>query len=246
MTLLFHCDESFETGRCHFHLGILSNGEQTAAAENALRDISSNFRWEHCAGRTGQFELHGADIYGSSGRGWFAGVPREARIDLYRRVLSVIPDHGLEVIYKGIDLAAYARSYSGSADPHRDTTTFMFEDIVKLAAGRGRMRGEPVLVVTDEAHSNRAALREGHARSAAGSSTIVGACHFVDSEDSLLVQLADMAAFMVRRRRLHHPETHPTVEAINAELMGLVTAGLPGPAPTFGHYRSMFRNDPGP
>ena len=239
MTLLFHCDESYDE-RYHLHLGLLSTGDQVAAAEQDHYRLLSELLWDHSISCS---ELHGHQLF--AGKEEWKGVATDHRIDVYKRALSIIPQHGIEVLYRGIDLDGYRAKYRGSSDPRGDAFSFMFGDLLtKHLVRRSRDRNERVLVVTDQQHQYADRLRRAHseARSSQpdGEARIIDACHFVDSSHSPLVQLADLAAFIQRRRILVPEEGDKHAEQAMAMLAQIVEDSIPGPRSSYSSVHRQF------
>lgn len=232
LTLLFHCDESYDE-RYHVHLGVLSTGAQAAAAEQAVHALRNKLNWHVIKGWLR--ELHGYPLF--AGIDEWGGVDPDLRVEVYREALQIIVDHELEVLYRGMNMVEYRRRYSASRDPKGDAFKFMFGDLLSWhLRKRCATREEFALVVTDRQNQYEYELRYAHEVGQAsyrrfnGRYGIIDTCHFVNSEHSPLVQLADMAAF-VKRRRLSIPEeADPRLEAVMAELAGVVSSAVPEPA----------------
>lgn len=230
MTLLFHCDESYDQHH-HVHLGVLSDGAQAAAAERSVRELLRSVLWEH-GPRVD--ELHGHEIIG--GHGPWAALNLDTRIDVCRRSLEIIRDCGLEILYRGISVDGYRKKYTASTDPRRDAFKFMFGDLLsKHLSERCKARKDYALVITDHQNQYADELRYAHlVNSVSGGSSIsepgiVDTCHFVDSKHSPLVQLADVAAY-IQRRRLTTPTEHDDrAEKAMASLSSLVLCAVPEP-----------------
>jgi Protein of unknown function (DUF3800) len=240
VTLLFHCDESYDR-RFHLHLGVLSTGAQAAAAERSVRRLLRQVRRELDVSVK---ELHGQPLLDQKGP--WASVDLDACIDVCHRSLEIIVDHELEVLYRGINVAKYRRKYTASTDPRRDAFKFVFEDLLTMhLLRRCEARGEYALVVTDRQHQYADALRYAHAggrtsqESADNGFGIIDTCHFVDSAHSPLVQLADVAAYIQRRRLTIPTERDVRAEKAMAELSGIVSDAVPDPK---GWYCSVHRH----
>lgn len=230
VTLLFHCDESYDD-RHHLHLGVLCDGAQAAAAERSVRDL---LRWVTFEFDLWVDELHGQPLMQQEGP--WASVDIEVCVDVCRRALGIITDHRPEVLYRAIDYVKYRAKYTASADPRRDAFKFMFRDLLSThLLRRCKVRGEYALVVTDQQHQYADELRKAHFSSAASGNSpdagsgIVEACHFVDSEHSPLVQLADVAAYIQRRRLTIPTEGDDRAEKAMAMLSGIVSDAVPDP-----------------
>lgn len=231
MTLLFHCDESYDK-RYHVHLGVLSTGAQAAAAEQAVRSLRNKLNWHVIKGWLR--ELHGYPLF--AGIDEWSVVDPDLRVEVYREALQIIVDHELEVLYRAMNMVEYRRRYTASRDPKGDAFKFMFGDLLtKHLRLRCNAREEFALVITDRQSEYEAELRYAHEVTQAshrrfnGQFGVIDACHFVDSEHSALVQLADMAAFVIRRRLSIREEQDPRLEAVMEELSGLVMTAVPEP-----------------
>lgn len=228
MALLFHIDESAD-GRYHFHLGALADGFQIAAAE---RDLEKVARDAVDAGLPKVFaELHGAEM--AHGGGDWSNVSLPDRLQLLEAALSVIGAYGIELISRGVHLDAFRAKY-GPGSPY----TWLFRNLLERLNERLKSRDSYGLVIADEQHQYRHVLLkdliEGQRYTTPGYrgqrlDRIVDTAHFVDSKLSRMIQLADMAVY-IRRRRERGPEADPRAEAVMARLSGLVSAGVPDPS----------------
>lgn len=238
MTLLFYVDESRDRGSKGHLLfaGLLADGDQVAGAERDLDEVAEQ-AWDDGMARWGS-ELHAAEIFAGS-RAWQKGTI-EQRVKLLDDTLSVIGKHGIEVIARGANLTRFAMKYQG-ADPYR----WEFSNLLERLNERVGARGERALVISDQ----QAQYREGIQRDVAHSKQfstggyraqkldrILDTAHFVDSKLSRMIQLADMAAFILRRRATIPTENDPRLEAVMARLFALVYDAVPQPS---GQYHTI-------
>lgn len=230
MTLLFYVDESRDRGpKGHLlFAGLLADGDQVAAVESELKTIAEN-AWDDGLARWGT-ELHAAEIFGGV-RAWHKGTI-DQRIDLLDDVLSVLVNKDIEVIARGANLTRFKKNYAG--DPYR----WEFSNLLERLNERLRARNERGLVISDEQSQHR----EGIQRDVANSKElgtggyrsqklerILDTAHFVDSKLSRMIQLADMSAFILRRRATFSTERDPRLEQVMARLSKRVTDALPSP-----------------
>lgn len=235
MTLLFYVDESRDTLH-HFHLGLLTTGAQVSTLEADLEAIvDAAFEDGACRYRS---ELHGVDLFHGTGDWSRATVPQ--RISVYESALELIPRHGVEVLARGANLARFGARYGGG-DPYR----WEFSNLLERLNERLRSRDEFGLVIADEQHQFRDLLRRDLANSKEHGTggyrsqrltRVLDTAHFVDSRLSRVTQLADLTAFVVRRRASCPAESDPRQEAVMARLFGLVTSGIPEPR---GQYHTV-------
>lgn len=232
MSLLFYVDESRDRGmRGHLlFAGLLADGEQVASAETDLDEIAED-AWYDGMARWGT-ELHAAEIFNGA-KSWQKGTIQQ-RIDLLDKALSVIGRYDIEVIARGVNIARFRKNYPGQ-DPYR----WEFSNLLERLNERLRARQERGLVISDE----QAQYREGIQRDVAHSKEygtggyrsqtldrIVDTAHFVDSRLSRMIQLADMAAFVLRRRATIRIEHDSRLEAVMLRLSTLVRDAVPQPA----------------
>lgn len=219
MSLLFFVDESADA-KYHFHLGLLANGAQVAAAEKDLEGIVE--RAFDAGLTTWRAEIHGEEIVSMKGA-WAKGRTNiSGLIDVAHEVLGVLAAHEIEVICRGVELDRFRRKYGPRASPH----TWLFRNVLERLNERLKALDDYALVIADEHHqygrSMRADLHIGQRVSTPGYrgqklARVIDTVHFVNSADSRLTQLADMAVY-VRRRRESGPENDPRFEAAMAQL----------------------------
>lgn len=154
-------------------------------------------------------ELRGADLY--SGKGpWRSFTPSE-RIDTYREALELLGQHGAFVAHASIDKRALRQSASsGPKMPHLLALRFLAEEINSYLKQQHDPLKQRTLLIADETDEHEAyahglvAQMQSREPSLAGGpalTRIVDQVHFVQSETSPGVQLADLAAFVLTRRR---------------------------------------------
>jgi Protein of unknown function (DUF3800) len=235
VTRLFYVDESRD-GRHHFHVGLLADGPSISAAEAALDEVVEDAydngvaRWDS--------ELHAKDIFDGN-KAWERGSNAQ-RAAVFEEALSVIPQHGIEVLARGANLARFSSRYGGG-DPYR----WEFSNLLERLNERLHAVDDYGLVIADQQHEYRKLLQRDVAtgkRSGTGGYRsqrlvrVLDTAHFVDSKLSRMIQLADLAAFVLRRRASIPTEHDARAERLMARLYGLVEDGVPSPT---GQYHTI-------
>ncbi|HMS72365.1 MAG TPA: DUF3800 domain-containing protein [Baekduia sp.] len=228
MTLLFYIDESRDALH-HFHLGVLATGSQVAAIEQDLEAIvETAFDAGACRWRA---ELHGVALF--HGNDDWDKATAAQRINVYESALTLLPTHGVEVLARGANLARFAKRYGGG-DPYR----WEFSNLLERLNERLRSLDEYGLVIADEQHEYRDILRRDLADSKQSGTggyrsqrltRVLDTAHFVDSKLSRTTQLADLIAFIIRRRASCPTESDPRQEAVMSGLFQLVHDAIPDP-----------------
>lgn len=168
-------------------------------------------------------ELRGTDLF--SGRGPWKGVFPSERIDTYRRALALLGQHGAFVAHASIDKWALLQSASSKPKmPHLLALRFLAEEIESYLHLQLDPLKQRTLLIADETHEHEAyahglvtQMQAGNPSSDGGPTLtrIVDRVHFVQSETSPGVQLADLAAFVLtRRKRLAASSPRPSDMAI--------------------------------
>jgi hypothetical protein len=240
MLRLFYVDESRDRAPVghHFAVGLLADGISVALVETALDNLmAAAFELGICHYDA---EIHAFEIFHGSGS-WQAGSIQQ-RIELLDSLTSVIVESGVEVIARGVNLAEFGRKYPGM-DPH----VWAFSNLLERLNERLLPASSHALVISDQQSEHRAAIQSDVASSKRHGtdgyrrqkfSTILDTAHFVDSKLSRMVQLADLAAFVLRRRASIPSETDRRLEALMARLHDRVFSAVPEPK---GQYHTIRR-----
>jgi hypothetical protein len=169
------------------------------------------------------FEFHGYDLW--SGEGAWRGRPPEVRIGAYRRAIDALVSLDLWVAHSTVNKVRLHKRYDGQADgnSYRLALQFLLEKV-------DRIPGELRVVVADDSKEQSAAaiemfteLQELGLGEVPGSqlNSYVDSLHFVRSQDSHGVQLADLVAFVLQRSRSGR-DTHPGAVAAMRDLDDLI------------------------
>ena len=171
------------------------------------------------------FEFHGNQLWGGTHH-WAGKTPGEL-IAAYEGVLAILNTCDVDIAHASINKAALHARYNGAADANAYRLALQFV-LEKIDNNLGASR--KVLVADEAREQQLAAIKmvadlqlwgtgEVPSRPLA---TIIDSLHFVRSHASPGVQMADLAAFIIQRRRLTPAERHPDAEAAMARMAALV------------------------
>jgi hypothetical protein len=211
-------------------VGLLSDGPRLAAVEAALDDIVDQANDDGaCRSRA---ELHAVDIFHQHGRWDRATIDQSIKV--FDDTLALLTGHGIEVLARGANFARFHARYGENADPF----TWEFSNLLERLNERCRSRGDYALVIGDQQSEHREILQRHLADSKKYGTggyrnqilnRVLDTAHFVDSKLSRMIQLADMAAFVLRRRAGRSTERDPRLEAVMQRWSSLVYAAVPEP-----------------
>jgi hypothetical protein len=155
-------------------------------------------------------------------------------VAIFDATLEVLRDCRIEVIARGADLARFQRSYGAGRTPYR----WEFSNLLERLNERLHARDEYGLVIADQQHQYRQSLQRlviDARRVGTGGyrdqqlDRILDTAHFVDSRLSRMTQLADMVAFLMRRRQSVRQETDARAEAAVSRWLQVIDAAIPEP-----------------
>lgn len=230
MTLLFYVDESVDDLH-EFHVGILVDGANSARAVIALDEIVKTAAFGGAC--FPHAELHGYEIHGRSDAWQHASVGQS--IQVYRSSLDVLADCSIEVMARGVNLARFAATYGPTVSPYR----WEFSNLLERLNERLSTRDEYGIVISDEQHEYRKQLQKDVVDSQRYGTggyrdqhlfRVLDTAHFVDSKLSRLTQLADLVAFIMRRRQSIPRESDARADKVMADLAARVYRAIPEPA----------------
>lgn len=176
-------------------------------------------------------ELHAHELVQGKG-GWkpLARMHR-ARIKVYEEVLEAIARHETTFIVEGIDRTKLSARYSKPDHPHSLALTWIMERIHEYTNSVAQHSGVPAfaLLIADEVDQHDEHRRNLWVAQRDGTwgykpqilDRIVDTIYFTPSHSSRLLQAADVATFIYRRRATHI-ETDPRSEAAWARLYRLL------------------------
>lgn len=194
--------------------------------ESAVRPLSDRMEQlavRHLGQAPSNFEFHGQEIW--SGKGPWAGKSCEQLLSAFSDVIALLDELNVHLVHSAIDKTALNERYGGKFDANAYQLSLQFL-LEKL--DRWRDPSDPKklrILIADEAKQEElraiemvADMQKWGMGITAGPftteplATIIDSMHFVDSKHSPGVQLADMVAFVLHRRRLGK-ERHPNAEA---------------------------------
>jgi hypothetical protein len=184
-----------------------------------LRDVAR----QHLGWLPADLEFHGYEVWG--GRGYWADKTNDELIRAYEAAMSLLDICDVDVAHASIDKAKLHTRYSGRADDnaYRLALQFLLE---KVDSSGSSLK----ILIADEAKEQEiraVKMVEGMQDWTWGGEvpgrqlrTIIDSLHFVSSHDSVGVQMADLIAFVLQRRR--RQEAHPNAQAAIDRLSSLV------------------------
>lgn len=189
------------TSTIHYLLGLAIPAARARALEDEVTSVLAAHFGAAC--RAPGFECKGSDMY--RGEGPCEKMSAVARITLYERLVSLIPTHGVHVIWHGIDKPALAARYAHPLHPHKLAFLYFAEDAERFLR-KSRSYG---LLVSDEEKSVEQQVIEdlprykelgtGFGYQPLDLTRIVDNVHWVKSHNSRLLQLADNCTFLCQR-----------------------------------------------
>lgn len=222
---LFYVDESGNTGAkldtpdqpIHWLVALAVSPEVVRTLESELLAIALRYR-PHRA-RLPEFEFHGASIF--QGEGDFSSVPPIERVRLYRELLEALSRNHVRVFCRGIHKERHAAraAAKGYAPDHPHVLGFMYlaEEVdrwLQRQQPRQELFEEPAqpllgLIVADEQREvGRRIVNKfswwrqfgtDHGYKTREIRYLIDTVHYVPSQDSWLIQLADCVAYLVNR-----------------------------------------------
>jgi hypothetical protein len=232
MAELVYLDETGSTGRG-------ANGQRyltllaVVVDESAVKSLETRLEaltMRHLGWVPADFEWHGYELWNGSGR--WGSKSHAHRLAAFEDVIGTLPELSISVVHATIDKVALASKYGGSYDGDAYLLALQF-----LLEKLDRWRGNEVrrILIADEAkqHQLRAVkmvrdLQRWSVGVVPGRQlkSIIDSIHFVDSKSSPGVQLADMTAFVLQRRR-SYPQPHPALEESIGRMAALIRDQTP-------------------
>jgi uncharacterized protein DUF3800 len=221
--LLAYLDESYTLER--YYMGALIVPEDSAIPLTAALDDIVTKTATTCPDLSPEAELHAYELTGGKGD-WAPTRPMlRLRIGVYRDALRAIADHDAELIVRGVDITRLNRRYATPDHPHSVVLTHLIERVDDHA----KSMGEWALMIADEVdredeHRRNLWLLQRNGTwgwRARPIDQIVDTLHFAPSKASRLLQAADLAVYLYRRRQTH-TETDARAEHAWAELADIL------------------------
>lgn len=194
----------------------------------ALRDALDNVAMTHLGWVPADFEFHGHEIWGAM-KHW-AGMGPPALLAAYEDAIGMLDQLDIKIAHSTINKQKLHEKYAGALDDraYRLALQFLLEKVD---------RSGPALkiVVADESKSDQleainmlANMQEWGSGEVLGIKlrTVIDSLHFVRSHDSPGVQIADLVAYLIQRRR-RGPERHPDAQSAVSRMMEIIHSQTP-------------------
>jgi hypothetical protein len=194
--------------------------------EEMVQPLSEGMRkvaLDHLGRLPPDFEFHGKDVW--HGKGYWSGKPYADLIAAYEAAIALLGTCNISVAHSSIDKPKLSARYGGAADANAYVLAlqFLLEKVDRVVLGRK-------VLVADEAkeHELRAVKMVADMQEWVGGGvvpgrklkTIIDSLHYVSSQASSGVQMADLVAFILQRRR--REESHPLAQAALDRLGGTI------------------------
>lgn len=200
--LLAYVDESYAKDQ-YFCLGaVLVDGPSSARIEAGFDALVAEYASQTALPR--HAELHGYEVF--HGKGDWSALRTRQLINVYDRAMRIIGSSGASLVFRSMDVARQVQRYHTPHPPHDVVLGHLLESIDNLADNLDEL----VVVIADEVHAeerHRSNFRSFRRLGTPGyqSSTLphlLDTLHFAPSKHSRLLQAADLATFMHRRRAM--------------------------------------------
>jgi hypothetical protein len=198
---------------------VLVHEDKVQPLSEAMRRVA----FEHLGWLPSNFEFHGHEIWGGSG--WWSEKSPPELLAAYEAVIGLLEELGLSIAHSSIDKELLHIRYGGAADANAYLLALQFLlEKIDLLGGHNR------IVVADEAKEQQlraikmvADMQQWGAGEVPGRTltTVIDSLHYVQSNASSGVQMADLVAYVIQRWR-RGSEGHPNAAAALARLYGAV------------------------
>ena len=174
---------------------------------------------EHLGWKPADFEFHGHELWG--GQGYWRAMDPPRLIAAYEAVLSLLNELSIDVAHSSINKPGLRARHNGARDgmAYRLALQFLLEKIdygqenkILIADEAKEQELEAVKMVAGMQQWDSGGVVPGRTLN-----TIIDSLHFVRSHDSAGVQMSDLVAFILQRRR-QRPEGHPDAQAARTRL----------------------------
>lgn len=227
MTYLVFIDDSKDEHNCCFG-AVLANGRQVAKIDSRLSQLRSNFEYECLVENIAEF--HGYDIF--HGEGPWSGISPEIRFEAMRSVLNAGIEAEAHLIFRAIRARPFSQRYHSL-----NIEATAFENLLERVQEFLEDRDDYGFIISDQQDAQSKELRSDLINAqlfgtrgyrSKNLNRIVDTIHFVDSQQSSSVQLADVATFVWRRMQGTMPKDERS-RAYVEQLGALVEALIPHP-----------------
>lgn len=224
---LFPTDESGNTGwnldsldqPIHFLLAPGIHEDKTREIDLALFRIALDYFPREA--RNSDFEFHGGDIY--RGEGYFNALAGADRLRIYARLAQVIVDFELAVFAEGIDKRRLKAGSANPAHPYNLAFLYLVERLEEFLEEQ-HPPANGLIFADENRERDRSIISDFDSFKEYG--TVLGykqreikrlldTVHFVKSQDSRLIQLADCGSYLVYRS--HNIASKPTAQTTSSD-----------------------------
>lgn len=205
-------------------VGVVVDESSVQPLTSAMRKVAM----DHLGWLPADLEFHGVDIW--QGRGHWSTFEPQARLAAYEATISLIDQLDLAVAHATINKAQLHQRYGGSADAnaYRLALQFLLEKIDRNIGPAYKV------IIADESKEQqlRAVKMVAEMQQWGGGEvpgivlkTVIDSLHFVRSDASSGVQMADMIAYRLQRRR-RAIESHPDAAAGMQRMLDVINGHL--------------------
>lgn len=200
---------------------VLIPEDKVQPLSHAMREVAIS----HLGHLPPDFEFHGHEIWGGSGC-WTGKEPSEL-IAAFEAVIDLLESLELNIAHSAINKAELHNKYNGMADANAYLLALQFL-LEKIDAFDGQNR----IIIADEAkeHQFRAIKMVAEMQLWGGGEvpgrplrTVIDSLHYVQSNASYGVQMADLVAYVLQRSERNR-EGHPNATAAIARIRGKITS----------------------
>lgn len=204
-------------------VGIIVDESSVQPLDAALRQVAR----DHLGWSPADLEFHGVDIWHA--RKHWAGLDPARLLAAYEAAVSLIEQFDLSIAHATINKPQLHDRYNGAADAnaYRLALQFLLEKIDL------NMRGLKIVIADESKEEQLRAIKMVAEMQQWGGGevpgrqlrTVIDSLHFVRSEASSGVQMADLVAYLIQRRR-RGSEPHPDAQAARDRMLNTVSAHL--------------------
>jgi hypothetical protein len=208
---LFPTDESGNTGwnldspdqPLHFLLTIGIHEDKSRDIERELFRIALDYFPREA--RNSDFEFHGGYIY--RGEGYFNALAPADRLQIYNRLIQVIVDFELPVFVEGIDKRRLKASSANPAHPYNLAFLYMVERLEEFLESQ-QPPANGLICADENRERDRSIISDFDLFKEYGTALgykpreikrLLDTVHFVKSQDSRLIQIADCSSYLICR-----------------------------------------------
>jgi hypothetical protein len=195
--------------------------------ESSVRALAAGLRrvaLEHLEWIPPDVEFHGVEIW--HGKGHWEGKEPPALLAAYEAAISLLDAHDIDIAHATINRVGLHDRYDGNADENAYVLALQFL-LEKLEAN---VSGHKVLIADEAKEQQLRAIKMfsdmqrvewGGPVPGRQLTTFIDSLHFVSSQASAGVQMADLVAYVLQR--YPRPETHPDVQAARDRMITVIS-----------------------